>query len=77
MSSTPEGHHPDPDVPEGTVVLARLTIERQLWPDGRDVINYYAEDSGGERPPLLEQLGMLTMSIDTAKEMAMGGDGDD
>jgi hypothetical protein len=53
------------------VLLARITIERRLVGD-QDVVNYLAEDGDGDLPPLIEQLGMLTMSIDTAQKTAAG-----
>lgn len=59
------------DDPDRGVLLARITIERRLVGD-QDVIYYRAEDGDGDLPPLIEQLGMLTMSVDTATREAAG-----
>lgn len=55
------------------VLLARIVIERRLTHDG-DEINASFEDGEGETPPLVEILGMLAMTNDTAIRLAMGGD---
>ena len=54
------------------LLLTRITIERRLTAEGGDEVNASFEDSDGEMPPLVEVLGMLAMTTDTALRAAMG-----
>ncbi len=59
------------------VLLTRITIERRLIGDTDQVFAHF-EDSRGDTPPLLELLGMLSLTKDTAIREAMGeASGDD
>lgn len=54
------------------LLLTRITIERRLMPDGSDQVRAKFEDQQGDIPPLVEILGMLAMTNDTALRQAMG-----
>jgi hypothetical protein len=56
------------------MLLTRIVIERRLSADGGDEIGVEFEDSNGDMPGLVEILGMLTMTQDTAIRMAMADD---
>jgi hypothetical protein len=65
--------------PRGAVVnddkgmlLTRIVIERRLGEDGEDQVVASFEDREGEMPSLVEVLGMLSMTTDTALRQAMG-----
>jgi hypothetical protein len=56
------------------MLLTRIVIERRLSADGGDEIGVEFEDSNGDMPGLVEILGMLAMTQDTAIRMAMADD---
>lgn len=59
------------------LLLTRIVIERRLMDDGSDQVLASFEDSDGEMPGLVEVLGMLAMTNDTAIRAAMGEDDDE
>ena len=58
------------------ILLTRITIERRLMNDGSDQVLAQFEGSDSEMPGLVEILGMLAMTNDTAFRVAMGDDED-
>jgi len=54
-----------------SLLLTRIVIERHLGDDG-DSITASFEDSQGDMPGLVEILGMLELTKDTAVQAAMG-----
>jgi len=54
------------------VWLSRVTIERRLGDDGSDQVVAEFQDRDGNMPPLVEVLGMLALTTDTAIRQAMG-----
>jgi hypothetical protein len=59
------------------LLLTRITIERRLMADGSDQVLANFEDRDGDMPPLVEVLGMLAITNDTALRVAMGEAPDD
>jgi len=57
-------------------LLARIVIERHLDAD-TDRVDYTALDAAGNTLPLIEQLGLLAMAQDSARELAAQKDNDD
>lgn len=63
------------------MVMATITITRELTADGQDIVGTSFVDGDGDTLPLITTLGMLRMAEDTAIRQAMGEapeeDGDD
>lgn len=57
--------------------VARITITRNIDPDGRDVTWCQAVDPQGEPLGLVESLGLLRLAEDTVIRQAMDETGDD
>lgn len=57
--------------------VARIVITRTLTLDGDDVVEVEALDGDGDQLRLVETLGLLSLSKDTAIRMAMAEDDDD
>jgi hypothetical protein len=57
---------------EPGLLVTRIVIERHINGDGGDDVTAQFEDSNGDMPPLVEVLGMLTLTKDTAIRAAMG-----
>lgn len=56
---------------EDGFLLARIVIERRLIDDTDQIFAEFT-DGDGETPPLVEILGMLTMTVDTAIKATAG-----
>lgn len=48
-----------------SVLVTTITIERRLFPSGEDATRVVAETPDGDRPPLVEVLGLLELSKDS------------
>lgn len=44
-------------------VVSRITIERFLTDDGRDLVHVETDDLSGNRLPVVEALGLLQLAI--------------
>lgn len=64
----------EPDT--ASLLLTRIVIERRLGDDGDSVTAEFA-DNNGDQPGLVEILGMLELTKDTAIRAAMGEAGCD
>lgn len=61
------------DVPEDAVVMARIEIVRYLSSGGQDLVKWQGVDGSGEDDlSLIEVLGLLEMTKDTAIRQHMG-----
>lgn len=54
------------------LLLTRIVIERHINSNGGDDVSAEFEDSDGEMPGLVEILGMLELTKDTAVRACMG-----
>lgn len=54
------------------MVMATITITRELTSDGRDIVGTTFVDGDGDTLALVTTLGMLRMAEDTAIRQAMG-----
>lgn len=62
---------PDDEQPEGMLV-AHVCIEQRLDPEtGNPNVYFRAVDDGGDPLPLVQTLGLLSLSTDTAIRLAM------
>jgi hypothetical protein len=57
---------------DGQLLAARIEIVRILDAEGNDLVIFRAEDMGGVDLPLVETLGLLRMTEDSAIRQAMG-----
>jgi hypothetical protein len=55
-----------------SLLVTRIVIERRIGADGEDDVMAAFEDSDGNMPGLVEILGMLELTKDTAVRAAMG-----
>jgi hypothetical protein len=63
----------DDELPDGSIVVSRIEILRFIAPDhDADVLVYHANDNAGGDLALIEVLGMLRLTEDTAIRDAMG-----
>ncbi len=64
---------------EGGMVVARISIERRMMPDGSDLVMAQFDDGhdDGGTPAAVELLGMLEMTKDTVLHAGIYGDEDD
>ena len=60
-----------------SLLLTRITIERHIGADGADEVTAEFEDSNGDMPTLVEILGMLELTKDTAIRVGMHDCGED
>lgn len=54
------------------LLLTRIVIERRIGDDGEDAVSAEFTDAHGEMPTIVEILGLLSLSKDTAIRAAMG-----
>jgi len=54
------------------LLLTRIVIERRIGEDGEDTVTAEFVDGNGDTPRLVEILGMLSMTQDTAIRTSMG-----
>jgi hypothetical protein len=50
---------------EGSILVARIVIERLLTPDGDDIVQHVSMRPDGAALPVIEQLGMLALTQDS------------
>ena len=62
------------DIPDEALLLGVVEIARYIDTDGCDVVQLRAIDASGQDLALIEVLGMLRMSEDTAIQTWMGND---
>lgn len=60
------------DNEDAGLLVARVTVERRLYGDGRDVVWSEAHDGDDGDLTLVETLGLLELAKDTAIRTAMG-----
>lgn len=55
---------------DGRMLLSRIVIERYLTEEGRDLVDYEAADATGGDLSIVEILGLLEFTKDTALHTA-------
>jgi hypothetical protein len=48
------------------LLVARITIERRILPDGEDQMSFDFDDGNGETPRLIDIIGLLGVANDVA-----------
>lgn len=67
-----------PEIEADRILLTRIVLERHMSADGRDHVTAEFRDGEGDTPRLVEILGLLDLSKDTAIRACLDGDtGDD
>jgi hypothetical protein len=75
-SAEPDGdvEHLVDAVPAGALVIASIEIVRYIDTEDRDVVIWCGVDAADEPLSLVEALGMLELTKDTAIREALGGE---
>lgn len=56
--------------------ISRITIERFLTEDGKDIVSVVTDDMSGNRLPVVEALGLLQLAIYSCNEWPAEDDDD-